>query len=263
MTTERAPTAAARKRLGKADAARFAALSPLASPRKLTGALTERLAADITSGRLAPGARLPTEQVIGARSGVSRTVVREAVAALRAQGLVVTRQGVGAFVASEAMRRPFRLESQGLRSIAEGLDVMELRAGVEVVAAGLAAERATPAAVRRIGTAMTAIDRAIARGGQAVDENFRFHREITAATGNGQLLRFLDFLGRLVIPRHTIRLAGGGNAAQRAYLEKVHREHRVIFEAIRDRSPQAAGDAMRRHLENSRARYRQLAGKNR
>jgi len=251
-----------RNPLGKAGAGRLAALKPLASPRKLSGVLIERLAADITSGRLAPGARLPTEQEIGAQTGVSRTVVREAVAALRAEGLVVTRQGVGAFVASEAMRRPFRLESDGLRSVAEVLDVMELRAGVEVVAAGLAAERATPAAVRRIAAAMAAIDRAIARGGQAVDEDFRFHREIAAATGNGQLLRFLDFLGRLVIPRHTIRLAGDGKGAQRAYLEKVHREHRIIFEAIRDRSPQAAGDAMRRHLENSRARYRQLADEN-
>lgn len=249
----------ARKWLDKADAGKLAALKPLSTPRKLTGTLIERLAADITSGRLVPGARLPTEQEIGAQTGVSRTVVREAVAALRAEGLVVTRQGVGAFVASEAMRRPFRLESEGLRSVAEVLDVMELRAGVEVVAAGLAAERASPAALRSIATAMAAIDRAIARGGQAVDEDFRFHREIAAATGNGQLLRFLDFLGRLVIPRHTIRLASDGKPAQRAYLEKVHREHRVIYEAIRDRSPQAAGEAMRQHLENSRARYRRLA----
>lgn len=117
--------------------------------------------------------------------------------------------------------------------------------------------------MRRIGAAIAAIDRAIARGGQGVDEDLRFHREIAALTGNGQLLRFLDFLGRLVIPRHTTRIAGDGKAAQRAYLEKVHREHRVIFEAIRDRSPQAAGDAMRRHLENSCARYRRLAGESR
>jgi DNA-binding FadR family transcriptional regulator len=116
--------------------------------------------------------------------------------------------------------------------------------------------------VRRIAAAMAAIDRAIARGGRAVDEDFRFHREIAAATGNGQLVRFLDFLGRLVIPRHTIRLAGDGKGAQRAYLERVHREHRVILDAIRARSAPAAREAMRQHLEKSRARYRQLAGEN-
>jgi len=55
-----------------------------------------RLSADIRGGRLAPGTRLPTEQMLTTELGVSRTVVREAVAALRADGLIVTRRGSGA-----------------------------------------------------------------------------------------------------------------------------------------------------------------------
>ena len=55
--------------------------------------MVERIAAEIRSGRLEPGARLPTEQELMTAMGVSRTVVREAVAALRAEGLVTTRQG--------------------------------------------------------------------------------------------------------------------------------------------------------------------------
>jgi len=244
---------------GAGRAGKLSVLAPLAAPRKLTRELIERLRADISSGRLAPGARLPSEQEIASQTGVSRTVVREAVAALRAEGLVVTRQGVGAFVASEHTRRPFRIEPEGLGSVAEVLDVMELRAGVEIEAAGLAAERASSAALRRIGAALKELEQAIRSGSQAVAEDFRFHREIAAATGNGQLLRFLDFLGLRVIPRHTIRVEGGEAGAQRSYLERVQREHREIYEAIRSRSPQAAREAMRRHLENSRARYRQLA----
>ena len=72
--------------------------------------------------------------------GVSRTVVREAVAVLRAEGLVETRQGVGAFVVRDVQRRPFRIDPDGLRSIGEVVQVMELRTGVEVEAAGIAAE---------------------------------------------------------------------------------------------------------------------------
>ena len=83
-----------------------------------------RLSNDITTGKLAPGARLPTEQEMMAAAGVSRTVVREAVAALRAEGLVVTRQGVGAFVAADVQRRPFRIDPDGLRSISEVLNVL-------------------------------------------------------------------------------------------------------------------------------------------
>lgn len=240
------------------SAGKLAALVPLAAPRKLAHQLAERLRADIVSGRLAAGARLPSEQEIAAQCGVSRTVVREAVAALRAEGLLVTRQGVGAFVASEHTRRPFRIEPEGLGSVAEVLDVMELRAGIEIEAAGLAAERASQAALQRIGAALRAMDAAVRRGERAVKEDFRFHREIAAATGNGQLLRFLEFLGLRVIPRHTVR-AQEDPRAQRAYLDRVQQEHRAIYDAIRAREPQAAREAMRRHLEKSRARYRRLA----
>src|SRR5580704_17071117 len=80
---------------------------PLVAPRGLTEQLVARIAADITGGRLPPGSKLPTEKEMMAATGVSRTVVREAVACLRADGLVVVRQGVGAFVA-EHVRRPFR-----------------------------------------------------------------------------------------------------------------------------------------------------------
>ena len=91
----------ARRRSGPAPPA---APRPLASPT-LAHALVERLSAEILSGRLAPGARLPTEQDLIATTGVSRTVVREAIAALRAEGLVLTRQGAGAFVAEGSRRR--------------------------------------------------------------------------------------------------------------------------------------------------------------
>jgi DNA-binding FadR family transcriptional regulator len=85
-------------------------LAALGPPRSLTQMLIERLSAQIMAGELKPGAQLPTEPELIAAAGVSRTVVREAVSALRAEGLVVTRQGVGAFVA-ETPRRPFRIET--------------------------------------------------------------------------------------------------------------------------------------------------------
>ena len=124
-----------------------------------------------------------------AANGVSRTVVREAVAALRADGLVVVRQGVGAFVAAN-VRRPFRIDVEGLRSLRQALDVMELRMGIEVEAAGLAAERGTAAQIRKIAHAYEAVDLAIDRGETAIDEDFAFHVSIADATGNPQFSRF-------------------------------------------------------------------------
>jgi GntR family transcriptional regulator, transcriptional repressor for pyruvate dehydrogenase complex len=238
----------------------LAAIRPLAVPGNLTSELVRRLTADITDGKIQPGSRLPTEQEMIAATGVSRTVVREAVAALRAEGLVVTRQGVGTIVA-DAAGRPFRLDIAGGRSLREVLDVAELRTGVEIEAAGLAAERASGEAIRKIGETLAAIENAISIGEDAIDQDFAFHRSIAEATGNAQFLRFLDFIGRFIIPRQTIRAEVGTTGSRRAYLERLQREHRDIFQAIRAREVAKARAAMRRHLLNSRKRYRQIAEK--
>ncbi len=232
---------------------------PLTPPRNLTEEVVGRLAAEITGGGLQPGARLPTEQAMMSAMGVSRTVVREAVAALRAEGLVITRQGVGAFVASDAKRRPFRLDPDGIGTLGEAIKVMELRRAVEIEAAGLAAERGTPGQIAGVGEALKAMDRAIERGETAIDEDRAFHRAVAEATGNPQFGRFLEFLGHFVIPRRAVVDAPWRQEGARPFLDLFQKEHRAIFEAIRDRSAEAARGAMRKHLTNSLKRYRKLA----
>lgn len=235
------------------------ALRPVTPPRNLTREVVDRLQAEITGGKLQPGARLPTEQAMMAAMGVSRTVIREAVAALRAEGLVVTRQGVGAFVAADVLQRPFRIDAETMGSLGEIVHVMELRTGVEVEAAGLAAERGTTGEKRKIELALKAIGRSIKRGEQAVDQDFAFHFAIAQATHNPQFVRFLEFLGSFIIPRQSIRAATTDPAGQRAYLENIQGEHDRIFTAIRDGDPAAARIAMHTHLMRSRERYSRLA----
>ena len=231
---------------------------PLASPHRLSRRLFEQLAEQIKSGRLAPGERLPTEQALTRAARVSRTVVREAVAALRAEGLVITRQGVGAFVSAAPQHAPFRIEPERLHSLADVLNVMELRLGVEIESAGIAAERASKAQVRAIGAALEGIERAAAAGKSAVDEDLAFHQAIAEATGNPEFSRFLQFIGRHLIPRRTVSGLPERMGGQKAYLALIQEEHRRIFEAIRGRSPAAAREAMRRHLTRSLERYRKL-----
>ncbi len=230
---------------------------PLSPSKSLTAELVKRLTAEITSGALAPGARLPTEQQLVEALGVSRTVVREAVSALKADGLVITRQGVGAFVAQDTQRRPFRIDPDDL-TLAKVLDVMELRTGVEVEAAGLAAERRTGRHVKQMEQALDAIDVALARGEAAVGADFDFHCAIADATRNGFFRDFLQYLGRFIIPRQSLRSTVGDAAAQAAYLQQVQAEHRVIFQAIAGSDVEAARAAVRSHLTRSRERYRGL-----
>src|SRR5215471_8799368 len=127
-----------------------ALLQPLRVGRNLTGEVVARIASEVRSGRLLPGARLPTEQTLMAAMGISRTVVREAVAALRAEGLLTTRQGSGVFVASDASRVPYRIDPDGLKSIEDVLEIMELRLALEVEMAALAAERVTSQRLARV-----------------------------------------------------------------------------------------------------------------
>src|SRR2546428_8168133 len=234
-------------------------IRPLAAAHKLSRGLFEQLAEQIKSGRLAPGARLPTEQALTRAARVSRTVVREAVAALRAEGLVITRQGVGAFVSAEPTRAPFRIEPERLQSLDEILNVMELRLGVEIESAGLAAERGTKADVRAIAAALQAIEEMAREGKSAVDEDLAFHRAIAEATGNPEFARFLQFIGRHLIPRRTVSGLPERMGGRRVYLALIQEEHRRIADAIAAGDPKAARDAMRRHLTRSLDRYRTLA----
>jgi DNA-binding FadR family transcriptional regulator len=180
------------------------------------------------------------------------------VAALRAEGLVVTRQGVGAFVPENA-RRPFRVDFGRLSSIREVLEVMELRTGIEIEAAGLAAERASAAQVRNIVDCLHMIDRALKRGEDAIDQDFALHCSIADGAGNQQFRRLLEHLGRLIIPRQTI--SGGPGLPRRVYSKIFQEEHREIVRAIRTGAVAQARAAMRRHLLNSRKRYQAFAAK--
>src|SRR5579862_6638054 len=109
------------------------------------------------------------------------------------------------------------------------------------------------------GGALARIDAAIRRGENAVDQDFAFHRAIAAATGNPQFSRFLEYLGRFIIPRQSVRLAVHREGGQRAYLERIQDEHGAILVAIEAGAAEAAREAMRVHLANSQERYRRIA----
>jgi len=236
-------------------------LRPLSRARSRSDEIAERLAEQIAGGRLSPGAKLPSEQEMMQAMGVSRTVVREAVAALRARGLVVTRQGAGAFVSNDPRRQSYMIDPEGLGSLSSVIEVMELRMAVEAEAAAIAAERASSAQLKTIRQAQKLFGKAAARGERGVNEDFAFHDAIAVATQNSRFVEFLHFLGRLIIPRQSVRTFEDTHAL-RSYMHRIEREHQAILEAIEAHAPNKARDMMRRHLIGGRDRYRQLlAGK--
>src|SRR6266850_697289 len=115
------------------------------------------------------------------------------------------------------------------------------------------------AAVRAIAAALETIDCAAAGGKSAVDEDLALHRAIAEATGNAEFPRFLQFIGRHLIPRRTVSGLPEQMGGRRAYLVLIQEEHRRIYQAIESHDPKAAREAMRRHLTRSLERYRRLA----
>ena len=126
-------------------------------------------------------------------------------------------------------------------------------------AAALAAERITPERLGPIARALRAFEAAVGRGESAIPEDFAFHRTVAAASGNPRFVELLEFLGRHVIPRQSVRVALSSQDEQRRYLVRIQKEHARIHAAIRDRQSAEARKAMRTHLTRSLTRYRRLA----
>jgi GntR family transcriptional repressor for pyruvate dehydrogenase complex len=99
----------------------------------------------------------------------------------------------------------------------------------------------------------------LARGEGAINEDFAFHRAIAAASGNPRFAELLEFLGRHVIPRQSVRVSVGTPQAQRQYLIGIQKKQGRIYEVIRAGQPAEARKAMRTHLAHSLQRYRRLA----
>lgn len=225
--------------------------------RSLTQQTTEALRAKIAEGPMKPGDRLPTEKELEAEFGVSRTVIREAVAVLKADGLVQPRRGAGIFVidpaASRARGMPAFLPNQEY----EALDLLELRMAVEVEAAGLAATRRSLSQDARIRECTADFGRALETGGKTVELDIAFHASIALGTNNALFPAFLDSLGRAAIPRSTLSQDQRDRLINHDYLERVHQEHLAIAEAIGAGDADRARAAMRAHLSGSIARYRE------
>ena len=107
----------------------------------LADALFSKLEARILSGEMPPGSRFPSQKEIAEVEQVSRTVVREAVARLEAQGFAVSRQGSGVYVPDNVRYRAFQVTREELSELSDVIKLLEMRLAIETEMAALAAPR--------------------------------------------------------------------------------------------------------------------------
>lgn len=192
------------------------------------------------------GQQLPTELKLIEMFGVSRTVIREAISALGAEGLVVPQHGRGVFVAEHLPARPFRFGDSSIGETDHIRQSMELRLGIETEAAALAATRRTDDELLAMKRALDIINQLNSESVGGAAEDFDFHVRIAEAAHNSYLVDFMNFLGTHIIPRVVLRLEFG--AERDAFFKELIEHHTAIYDAIEAKDPVAAAKAMRVHL---------------
>ncbi|WEX89627.1 FadR family transcriptional regulator [Sinorhizobium garamanticum] len=223
---------------------------------KLSERVASALRQQVLKGEIPPGQKLPTESRMSEIFGVSRTVVREAIATLAADGLVEARQGAGVFVKDHPTLAFGSISLDVGNKISHALNVIEVRMGLEIESAGLAALRRNAAQEAQIQEAFFEFDRLLERGEATGKSDFAFHRAIAAATNNPYYVEVLDALGMRAIPCDVASPWGTDSVLSREYQESLQREHLAILKAISASDPEAARAAMRAHLTASQERYR-------
>lgn len=225
----------------------------------LSARLGDSLRRAIVGGQFPPGSKLPSESQLSEAHGVSRTVVREAIASLRADRLVEARQGAGVFVLEPQAPTSLLLSLQDIDQarVSSMIEVLELRTAVEVEAAGLAALRRSPAQEEAILVRHDAVHACLDAGVSSAEADFALHLAIAEATNNPRFRDFLAMIGKNVIPRAALH-SDDREQDQAAYVEMIDAEHGAIVHAICSGDEDGAREAMRRHLRGSQARYRAL-----
>lgn len=223
--------------------------------RNLTHALTEVLSDSIHRSAIRPGDKLPSEAMIMAEYGVSRTVVREAITSLQAAGLIQTRHGIGSFVRAVPTCLEFRVDPASFLTLQDILAMLELRISLETEASAFAAARRTNAQIDKMRRALDAFTANLQNPPRTAEPDFQFHFQIASATGNHYFVEIMSHLGQNAIPRTRVD-ALKNLASQVEYLNIVSSEHENIFDAIVQRDPEGARAAMRAHLVSSRERLR-------
>ena len=198
----------------------------------------------IREGRFKAGDQLPSERELAETFKVSRTSVREALRALETQRLIISRTGMGNFVADlpvESLVAP--LAKMLIEEKTALADIFELRKLIEPHIAALAAERANSSDIDRLKRLLAAQTQQIQRGETGVDADTQFHFAIGKATQNHALENLVS--GLMDVLSHSREESLQTSSRRLASVES----HRAIVTAIEAHDEDKARQAMLRHIE--------------
>jgi len=217
------------------------------SPKKISSQIAEQIRSSILAGEFAPGEKLPPERELAEMFGVSRPSVREALNLLAASGLVMSYQGGGTVVMSLMETTAGNPMTELIRSQQErALDVIEVRKAIEASTAFYAAQRALPEDIRTMERIVDGLRENLEELKPSENLDANFHLAIAKATHNIVWLHLMQNIFDAMKEFQqsvwrAVYLTGEDH-------HLLYQHHRRIFEAIRNRDPEAARAAMADHL---------------
>ena len=205
----------------------------------------------IVTGQYPADGKLPSEPALARQFQASRTVIREALAALREDGFIVSRERVGNFVTQPAAQQQLRFLPLG--SLADVQRCFVFRSSLEGEAAFFAARHRTTEDLRDIQDAADRLEQATDQGKSSVDLDYAFHLAIAMATHNPYFVTTFKSLINHV--RTGINICRSLSIIQpELHIDQRRAEHGALMEALRAGRAEAARDAMRHHIDASRDR---------
>jgi DNA-binding FadR family transcriptional regulator len=218
--------------------------------------VTRAIVEHIQENDLKPGDMLPAEMTLARQLGVSRPLVREAIRSLTALGVLVTANGKGTTICP--------VGSYGLTTLLEWavtiqgvstLGVLQIREGLEVEAASLAAENRTDAEAAELDRLLGEMQEALADPDRYAHLDLQFHLTIARSSHNGLLSAFTEALRHVAVQSMT---AGGKIAAAEEWAE-IQGYHEDLVAAITARDVSAARDAMVEHFRSALHRFERVS----
>lgn len=211
------------------------------------GSISTRLKKAIESGVYANGDRIPPERQLAAAYGAARSMVRQALAQLEADGFVTRRVGAGTFVTHQPTRQSSAIE---IADFISPLQLMDARFAVEPHMARLAALHANQRDIEHLQAILARLEKTGPDKDLFTELDSEFHLSIARASRNPLLLHVYETIN-----------AVRGRAQWSTMKDKIlspqqitayNRQHRAIFEALRQRNPGTVAELLVQHLEKAR-----------
>lgn len=216
--------------------------------RRLLGDLVyEELIQLLGTPGFEPRARMPGEAALSQRLGVSRPILRQALARLQGEGRIYVRKGSGTYV-TDALPQVRPLTLSTLENIADIRAFLEFRCFMEGEAAARAAITHTSEQMQHMSVCRERFEQALADGSDAIEEDIAFHDAVSLACGN----RFFVMTMAALAPQTRFSIGLSRSLSARPLdLNRtgVSNEHAAIEIAIARRDPKEARESMVNHLQ--------------